>query len=212
MNPGAVSLLIMMIFVVLFATGWGARYITESRMKEGKWLMLLVLVGIAGSLDMQWQSIQINMAFGLYSLLLTLYLYWILGWRERVYFVVSVITISSLIFILMTVVPHDPAFYLMDGKYLYPVGALLVAYTFSRKPLFTYMAAATGILLAGTIHEYRTSFELSGTFLLGSPDLFDLVSIAFMLGFLIDQLVYLVELAMGRMNRIPKRNLKGDPT
>lgn len=212
MNPGALNLLVMIVFVVLFATGWGARYIVESRIGEGKWLLLMLAVGVAGSLDLQWKSVQINLAFGLYSLLLPLYLYGNLGWRERIYFVVSIVTTSSLVLILMTVVPHDPAFYLMDGNYLYPLGALLVAYTFSRKPLFTLMAATTGILLAGTIHEYQTSFELSGTLILGSLDLFDLVSIAFLFGFLIDQLVYLVDLAVARMSRIPKRNLKGDPT
>lgn len=212
MNPGGLSLLVMLIFAILFITGWGTRYIAESGMGGGKWAVLLLALGIVSSLDIQWETIRMNLAVMLSGLLTMIYLVWKLQWAKRMHFLVSVITIASLVFILMNLVPRDPAFYLLDGNFLYPLVSLLVGYTFSRKPLFVLITALTGIMLAGLIYEYRASFMTTGVLTIGSPELFDLVSTGLAFGFLFDQLLSLVEIVAARINRNQKQNLEGDPT
>jgi hypothetical protein len=212
MNPGGLSLLVMFIFAILFVTGWGTRYILESGMGEGKWSVLLLALGIGSSFDMHWETVRINLAVLLLGMLTILYFFWKLQWRKRLYFLVSMITIASLVFILMNLVPHDPAFYLLDGNFLYPLAALLVGYTFSRKPLFVLQTSLTGIMLAGVTEEYRASYMTTGVLTIGSPELVDLVSTGLLIGFLSDQLIHLVEIVAARINRSQKQNLEGDPT
>lgn len=210
MNPGVLSLLVLIVLSVLFITGWGTRYVRESQIGTGSWFVILLVAGFLSSIQLQWEQVQIHLSSLFLVFLAMGYTAVIHAVKNRFHYIIAIITAASVCLVLMVLVPHDPAFYFVDANFLYPLCTLLVAYLFSRKPLFCFNVSLVGIFLAGGIFDNHMSHSV-GVFEVGSPELLDLVSIAFCFSFIIDQFVSLAEM-IGLKIRNPKSKLEGDTT
>jgi hypothetical protein len=210
MEPGVFNVMAMMVAAILFATGWGTRYTNGSRRKEKQLFFLALTASFLGILELPFPGIMVNAGSLIPAMLAGIYFGKIRKFTDRIHFLSALITSAAGCFIFMIVVPHDPAFYLLDGKYLYPLVSVLASYLFSRDPVFCLLSSVSGILLAGTVHDSHAVEWNSLHF--GSPEVMDMIATAALFSFLADQLLAALGYAIAKASRKPEGNLEGDPT
>ncbi|WP_018133205.1 YphA family membrane protein [Effusibacillus pohliae] len=211
MNPDVSNLLTMLVLAILFATDWGTRYVRGSRLQVAHWVVLFVCIGIFGFFEVRIHRVPIHLGSVLVLLAVFAYAATIGKMGRKLHFLCAAVTAAACCFVLMTLFPYDPAFYLLDERYLHPAVAVASAYLFSREPLFSLNASAAGILLAGIAHDSRLA-AVTGVIRVGGSDLLDLVCTTVILSFLVDLLVVLAEFLLAKMNRRSAGRLEGDAT
>ncbi|GAX89703.1 YphA family membrane protein [Effusibacillus lacus] len=211
MNPGVYSFMILTVIGILFLTGWGTRFVLGTRLRNLHWAGLLFGVAIAAFFDLRIAKFLINSGTLIIFALMALY---VISFKRPGYmlqFLLAVVTSAACSFTMMLLVPHDPAFYLLESQYLYPAVAVLASYLISREPLFCLNASVTGILLAGIFHDNRLAVHDS-VLRIGGPELMDLTATVLMMSMAADGFVFLWGMVLARLSRRQPGKLEGDPT
>ncbi|MFC4768890.1 hypothetical protein [Effusibacillus consociatus] len=211
MNPGVFSFMWLLVIAILFATGWGARYTKENPFKVTPVIALLLAIGFLSTMEVELENISFNLASLLIAVAMGIYMGTVKKTGGKIHFLSAAITAGACCFVFMTMVPHDPAFYLLDESYLYPLVSVVTVYLFSREPLFCLTASSAGMLLAGLVHENRLS-GATGVIHFGSSELMDLITTVVLISFLFDQFVWATGYLLTKLNRGQEGNLEGDPT
>lgn len=209
MNPGVFGLMTSAVASILFATGWGTRYIVRSGLRTRHWVLILLSLGVLGCFDVTVRGFLVNMGAVTLALLLGLHAAKIKKAGEKLQFLSACITAAACCLLLMNWVPRDPAFYLLDEQYLYPAASVLTVYVFSREPLFCLNASAGAILLAGTVHDNRFP-AVTGAVHLGGSEWMDLVAGAMIASFFVDHAIQTAGYVLAKTVRRPEGNLEGD--
>lgn len=156
MNPGVQATILTIVLLILTATGWGERTLRDAGWSKKRGVMLLVLylfligwtIPLPGELHLD-----------LGGILMPLFLAgWTLGridnWPTRLQWLMATLTVSSSMVVLMTLVPLDPAFFPLEGRYLYPAVAALVAVASVRRPFIALTIGAVGVSLGSWIDPF----------------------------------------------------------
>lgn len=180
MNPGVVSNIIMIVFVILLLTGWGEKTLRDGRLSHVLAACGLIVylaaseVTFTGPFDVRW-----NLGCTLMTIVLT---GWTLSvfdsWSHRLQYVLGVLTVSCALLVLMTLVPLDPAFFVLNGDLLYPLMALVISVVSVKRPFVAFSIAWVGLMIAASIDPllHRT-FDLEVT-IFGSGETRDLLAVA----------------------------------
>ncbi|BCJ85366.1 YphA family membrane protein [Effusibacillus dendaii] len=210
MRPDVFALITFWVAAVMFATGWGNRYVESSGLKNGQFAAVLLLIGTAGDFNLEKANLVFNLGAVIVGALIGIFFGSIRSWKQQIQFLLAIVTVAAVDLVFMVLVPQDPAFYLFDEQVVYPLAAVMSAYLFSRKPLFCMNAALFGILMAGVIQHNRFQTE-TGTFLFGDSDIMELLASTMIISFVTDQLVHMVNLLFYRLWR-RHETAEGDPT
>ena len=153
MNPGIQANIIAIVCAILVLTGWGAKTLEDGRAKArltGFFLLLFVVATVwelPGPRGTHW-----NVGGLLLPLALTVWTWRATPhWSLRLQWLIGTATVTSSLVILMTLVPLDPAFFLVEPSLLYPLSAVVIAVCSVRRPFPALTIAVTGMLLASLI-------------------------------------------------------------
>jgi hypothetical protein len=153
MNPGVQATMLAIVLLILVLFSWGSKTLEDAKMTPrmaGLLLALFVLfsgVVVAFPFGIRW-----DVAGVLIPILLTV---WELvqnpSWTSRFHWLIGMLTVASSLVILMTLVPLDPAFFLLKAETLYPVVAVIFAIVTVRRPFAAVTIAVVGMWLATII-------------------------------------------------------------
>ena len=93
-------------------------------------------------------------------------------------------TVASALVILMTLVPLDPAFFIVDSEILFPASAVILAVCSMRRPFHALTVAVAGLLLAASIDPLLNWEPEWGEVVFGGDEVRDLLAYT-MLGVLV---------------------------
>ncbi|TCP59393.1 hypothetical protein EV586_101610 [Tumebacillus sp. BK434] len=166
MNPGVVSNITLIVFVILCMTGWGEKTLRDGRLSPKLAVCGLVLYVFAsgmtfdGPLASRW-----NVGGLLFPLVLTLWsLTLFKSWQHRLQYLLGVLTVAVALLVLMTLVPLDPAFFILDADVLYPLTALIISVLSVKRPFVALSIAWVGLMAAASVDPFlHRAFELQGT-------------------------------------------------
>ncbi|ARU63023.1 hypothetical protein CBW65_20125 [Tumebacillus avium] len=179
MNPGVVSNITMIVFVILCLTGWGEKSLRDGRLSPKLAACGLILYvfasGLAfdGPLESRW-----NLGGILLPIVLTLWsLTLFKTWQHRLQYLLGVLTVAVALLVLMTLVPLDPAFFIFDADVLYPFTALIISVLSVKRPFVALSIAWVGLMAAASIDPFlHLAFDLHGT-VFGGGDIRDMLAL-----------------------------------
>jgi hypothetical protein len=150
MNPGIQATIITIVFAILVSTGWWKKTLEDAKLTPRRTVLLLGLYLLldpwtfASASGLKW-----NVGGLLLPLLLAL---WALcsrgGWAFRLQWLTGVVTVSAALIVLMTLVPLDPAFFLVDAQVLFPLSAVVLSVCSIRRPFVALSIAVCGMAAA----------------------------------------------------------------
>jgi hypothetical protein len=204
MNPGVEANIIAIVLCILVITGWGAKVLQDGEMSVRT--AVLFLISFVFLSNWTWTlpaGVQINPGGVLIPLAASLWLLVVcrnLG--VRLQWAVGAVTVASTMVVLMTLVPLDPAFFLVDAEVLFPASAVILSVCSMRRPFFALTVAISGLLLAASLDPLLNRGLKWSELVFGGGEVRDLVAYT-ALGVLIAHGPYHAAV------RIMKRTLKG---
>ncbi|ASS75171.1 hypothetical protein CIG75_09375 [Tumebacillus algifaecis] len=165
MNPGVISNIIMIVLVILILTGWGAKTLRDGHLSPKLAACGLILyvfcsgLNFAGPLDGRW-----NFGGTLFPVLLTLWSLTIFqNWQHRLQYLLGVLTVSVALLVLLTLVPLDPAFFILDPDLLYPFTAVIISVLSVKRPFVALSIACVGLMISGSVDPIlHRAFQMDG--------------------------------------------------
>ncbi|MGZ4121798.1 MAG: hypothetical protein ACXVOI_01125 [Tumebacillaceae bacterium] len=150
MNPGVQANIIAIVLLILVMFSWGARTLEDGHLspRSASGLLIAYVLTAGWTLSAPY-DMRLDLGGVLLPLLLTV---WVLvkmdSWSMRLQWVMGILTVTSVLIVLMTLVPLDPAFFPLDSVYLYPLAVVLVAVLSVRRPFFAVSISVVGMALA----------------------------------------------------------------
>ena len=178
MNPGVQTTLLIIVLLILALSGWGTKTIEDA---NGR-LCTVVLFLFGYALAISWEvstagGWQANLGGVLMPVAL---MAWALlhtgSWSYRLQWVMGVLTVASVVVVLMSLVPLDPAFFPLDGVYLYPAIAALVSVISVKRPFAALSIAVIGVALAAFVDPLIHDRMDKGSVVFGGAEMRDLMS------------------------------------
>ncbi|HEU4964698.1 MAG TPA: hypothetical protein VFV52_12705 [Bacilli bacterium] len=175
MNPGVQATIITIVWIILVMTGWGRHTLTDARLKPRAVSILLVLFLLMAG---HTYNLTPRLALDIGGLLLPLgaWVWSLLAHRNASYqvqWLLGMITVAASMVILMTLVPMDPAFFLIDVDYLYPLTVIIISVMSVRRPYFALSIALVGMAMAFALDPFLHGRSGTEDVVLGSGDVRD---------------------------------------
>ena len=153
MNPGVQTTIIIIVLLILALFGWGTKTIEDANGRLRTVVLFLFGYALATAWDVSitggWQAnlggLLMPVALAAWSMFHTN------SWSYRLQWLMGVLTVASVLVVLMSLVPLDPAFFPLDGVYLYPLAAAFVAVISVKRPFAALTIAVVGISLAAFV-------------------------------------------------------------
>lgn len=187
MNPGVEANIIAIVLTILIVTGWGKKALHDAKMGVRTALLFLIGFVFLSNWTLTFPAgVQINLGGTLIPLGASVWLLFIVSRNAgvRLQWAVGTVTVASALVILMTLVPLDPAFFLVDSEILFPASAVILAVCSLRRPFYALTAAVTGLLLAASIDPLLNWEPEWGEAVFGGGEVRDLLAYT-MLGVLV---------------------------
>lgn len=150
MNPGVQATMLAIVLLILVLFGWGSKTLEDAKMTPrmaGLWLALYVLfsgVTVVWPYRIQWDVAGVVLPITL--------IMWEMSsspnWTQRFHWWIGVMTVTASLVIMMTLVPLDPAFFLLEAETLYVTVAVLFAVITVRRPFAALSMALVGMAFA----------------------------------------------------------------
>lgn len=153
MNPGVQANIVAIVLLILVLFGWGVRTLQDGHLTPR--LTSALLIGYV--LTVGWtlsapNGLRWDVGGVLIPLLLTV---WMISrydtWSARLQWVMGILTVASVLIVLMTLMPLDPAFFPVSESVLYPLATVAVAVFSVRRPFAALSIAVVGLGLAAFI-------------------------------------------------------------
>lgn len=163
MNPGVQANIMAIVWIILVATGWGQKTLEDGRLTPRltvSFLVLFLFVTLSGLTVSAGHRVEVEVGGLLLPAAAWLWSLW--AYRDASYqfqWFLGMVTVAASMTILMTLVPMDPAFFLVEVEYLYPLSVIIIAVMSVRRPFF-----AVSIALAGMAVAYALDPFLHGRF------------------------------------------------
>jgi len=150
MNPGVQGTMLAIVLLILVLFGWGSKTLEDAKMTPrmaGLWLALYVLfsgVTVVWPYQIQWDvaGVVLPIALTVWEMSNSPNL------TQRFHWWIGMMTVAASLVILMTLVPLDPAFFLLEAESLYVIVAVLFAVITVRRPFAALSMAVVGMALA----------------------------------------------------------------
>jgi hypothetical protein len=153
MNPGVIATVLAIVGVILLLTDWGKSLCGEIGISPKAFGILLLAFLFATTKDVDTRFGSFNLGGMLFLLFVTtVSMYKAKRLTHSIYILSCVCTVASVELILMTLVPYDPAMFLVDGKILYPFVACLISVIFMRSQLAAVTGGVAGIFTASLLY------------------------------------------------------------
>jgi hypothetical protein len=165
-NPGVVSNMIMIVLSILTLTGWGEKTLRDGRLSPRTAGFALILYAVLSGCTLDGPGgARWNLGGVLFSALLMV---WTLGafrsWTHRLQYLLGVLTVASALIVMMTLVPLDPAFFILDADALYPLTALAITVLSVKRPFVALSIAWVGLMIACSVDPLiHSAFDLTAT-------------------------------------------------
>lgn len=186
MNPGVEANIIAIVLTILIVTGWGEKALQDAKMGVRTALLFLIGFVFLSNWTLTFPAgVQINLGGTVIPLGASLWL--LIVCRHvgvRLQWAVGAVTVASALVILMTLVPLDPAFFIVDSEILFPASAVILAVCSMRRPFHALTVAVAGLLLAASIDPLLNWEPEWGEAVFGGGEVRDLLAYT-MLGVLI---------------------------
>ena len=177
MNPGVQTTICIIVLLILALFGWGSKTIEEANGRLRSVILFLFAYALATAWDVNLGGWQANLGGVLMPIGLTA---WALlhtnSWSYRLQWLMGVLTVASVLVVLMALVPLDPAFFPLDGVYLYPATAAIVSVISVKRPFAALTIAVVGIAMAAFVDPLIHDRIDVGSIVFGGAEVRDLMS------------------------------------